>query len=56
MSTYDLPEELPVSSDGLTRIVALDRPEELDPNNGVLHAGRAARWPGLERASSEVPA
>ena len=43
MSTYDLPEELPVSSDGLTRIVAADWPEELDPNNGEVYAGRAAR-------------
>jgi enoyl-CoA hydratase/carnithine racemase len=48
MSTYDLPEELQVSSDGPIRIVALNRPEELNATNHVLHAGLAALWPQLD--------
>ena len=39
--TYDLPEELQVEEDGPVRIVRLNRPDELNATNHVLHAGLA---------------
>ncbi len=48
MSTYDLPEELQVSSDGPIRVVTLNRPDELNATNHPLHSGLAALWPQLD--------
>jgi enoyl-CoA hydratase/carnithine racemase len=48
MSTYDLPPELQVSSDGPIRVITLNRPEQLNATNHVLHAGLAALFPQLD--------
>jgi enoyl-CoA hydratase/carnithine racemase len=48
MSTYDLPEELTVTADGPVRIVTLNRPEQLNATNHVLHAALASVWPQLD--------
>jgi enoyl-CoA hydratase len=48
MSNYDLPDELLVTSDGPIRIVKLNRPDELNATNHVLHSGLAALWPQLD--------
>jgi enoyl-CoA hydratase len=48
MTTYDVPDELQVESDGLIRIITLNRPEQLNATNHVLHAGLAALFPQLD--------
>ncbi len=48
MSTYDLPDELVVESAGPVRVVTLNRPEQLNATNHVLHAGLAALFPQLD--------
>ena len=48
MSTYDLPDELQVRSDGPVRVVTLNRPDDLNATNHVLHAGLAALFPQLD--------
>jgi enoyl-CoA hydratase len=48
MSTYDLPDELTVTSDGPIRLVTLNRPEQLNATNHALHAGLAALFPQLD--------
>jgi enoyl-CoA hydratase/carnithine racemase len=48
MSTYELPAELQVSSDGPIRVITLNRPEQLNATNHVLHAGLAALFPQLD--------
>jgi enoyl-CoA hydratase/carnithine racemase len=48
MITYDLPDELTVSAEGTIRIVTLNRPEQLNATNHVLHAGLAALFPQLD--------
>ncbi len=48
MSDYDLPDELLVSEDGPVRIVTLNRPDELNATNHVLHSGLAALFPQLD--------
>ena len=48
MSTYDLPDELSVTSDGTIRVVTLNRPEQLNATNHALHAGLAALFPQLD--------
>ena len=48
MSTYDLPDELQVRADGPVRVVTLNRPEQLNATNHVLHAGLAALFPQLD--------
>jgi enoyl-CoA hydratase/carnithine racemase len=48
MSTYDLPDELRVRSDGPVRVITLNRPEQLNATNHVLHAGLAALFPQLD--------
>ena len=48
MSTYDLPDELQVRSEGPIRVVTLNRPDDLNATNHVLHAGLAALFPQLD--------
>jgi enoyl-CoA hydratase len=48
MSTYELPEELQVRSEGPVRIVTLNRPDDLNATNHVLHAGLASLFPQLD--------
>ena len=48
MSTYELPDELQVESDGPVRVITLNRPEQLNATNHVLHAGLAALFPQLD--------
>jgi enoyl-CoA hydratase len=48
MITYDLPDELTVTAEGTIRIVTLNRPEQLNATNHVLHAGLAALFPQLD--------
>ena len=48
MSTYDLPEELQVRSDGPVRVITLNRPDDLNATNHVLHAGLASLFPQLD--------
>ncbi len=48
MSEYDLPQEILVESDGPIRIVRLNRPEQLNATNHVLHRGLAELWPQLD--------
>jgi enoyl-CoA hydratase/carnithine racemase len=46
--TYDLPEEIQVSADGPIRVVRLNRPEQLNATNHVLHQGLADLFPQLD--------
>ena len=48
MSTYDLPDELQVRSEGPVRIITLNRPDALNATNHVLHAGLASLFPQLD--------
>ena len=48
MRPYDLPPELIVTADGPVRVVTLNRPEQLNATNHVLHAGLAALFPQLD--------
>jgi enoyl-CoA hydratase len=48
MSTYDLPDELQVRSDGPVRIITLNRPADLNATNHVLHASLASLFPQLD--------
>ncbi len=48
MSAYDLPDELQVTSDGTVRIITLNRPDNLNATNHVLHSGLAALFPQLD--------
>jgi enoyl-CoA hydratase len=48
MTTYDLPDEIQVEADGAVRIVRLDRPDQLNAANHVLHSGLAALFPQLD--------
>ena len=48
MSGYNLPEEIQVELDGPVRIVRLNRPEQLNATNHVLHAGLAELWPQID--------
>ena len=47
MSTYDLPEEIEVEDDGPIRVVRLNRPDDLNATNHVLHRGLADLFPQL---------
>jgi enoyl-CoA hydratase/carnithine racemase len=46
--TYDLPAEIQVEADGPVRIVRLNRPDDLNATNHVLHSGLASLWPQLD--------
>src|SRR5262245_65460994 len=48
MSAYDLPPELQVEVDGPVRVVRLNRPEQLNATNHVLHKALAAVWPQID--------
>ena len=48
MSTYNVPEEIQVEADGPLRIVRLNRPEQLNATNHVLHKGLAELWPQID--------
>jgi enoyl-CoA hydratase len=48
MTTYDLPHELEVSSDGPVRIVRLNRPDHLNAANHELHKGLAGVFPQID--------
>jgi enoyl-CoA hydratase len=48
VSTYQLPDEIDVAADGPVRIIRLNRPDQLNATNHVLHAGLAALWPQLD--------
>jgi enoyl-CoA hydratase len=52
---YDLPDEIQVEADGPIRIVRLNRPEQLNATNHVLHQGLAGLFPQLsEDAEARV--
>jgi enoyl-CoA hydratase/carnithine racemase len=44
---YELPDEIQVEADGPVRIVRLNRPDDLNATNHVLHQGLASLWPQL---------
>ncbi len=48
MSAYDLPAEIEVEVDGPIRIVRLNRPDDLNATNHVLHEGLAELWPQID--------
>jgi enoyl-CoA hydratase len=48
MKTYDLPDELQVRADGSVRVITLNRPDDLNATNHVLHAGLASLFPQLD--------
>ncbi len=48
MTSYDLPDELTVEADGPVRIVTLNRPENLNATNHVLHSALASLFPQLD--------
>ena len=45
---YDVPDEIHVTSDGPVRILTLNRPDDLNATNHVLHQGLAELWPQLD--------
>jgi enoyl-CoA hydratase len=45
---YDLPDEVLIEADGPLRIVTLNRPDNLNATNHVLHSGLASLWPQLD--------
>jgi enoyl-CoA hydratase len=48
MTSYDLPDELQVTAEGPIRVITLNRPEQLNATNHVLHAGLASLFPQLD--------
>ncbi len=44
---YEVPDEIVVESDGPIRIIRLNRPDELNSVNHVLHEGRADLFPQI---------
>src|SRR5580698_8642649 len=48
MTTYDVPDEILVTSDGPIRVITLNRPDNLNATNHVLHAGLAGLWPQID--------
>ena len=48
MSAYDLPSEIQIEIDGPIRVVRLNRPDELNATNHVLHQGLAELFPQLD--------
>ena len=45
---YDLPDEIQVEADGAIRVIRLNRPDDLNATNHVLHSGLASLWPQLD--------
>jgi enoyl-CoA hydratase len=48
MKSYDLPDEIQIGADGPVRVVTLNRPDNLNATNHVLHAGLASLFPQLD--------
>jgi enoyl-CoA hydratase/carnithine racemase len=48
MTSYDIPDELEVVSDGPVRIVRLNRPDHLNATNYELHKGLASLFPQID--------
>ena len=48
MTTYDVPDEIIVEADGPIRIITLNRPDDLNATNHVLHSGLAALFPQID--------
>jgi len=48
VSSYDVPDAIQVEDDGPIRIIRLNRPEQLNAANHVLHAGLAGLFPQLD--------
>lgn len=48
MTSYDLPDEIQISTDGPIRVVRLNRPEQLNATNHALHEGLADLFPQLD--------
>ncbi|MGD0749012.1 MAG: enoyl-CoA hydratase/isomerase family protein, partial [Acidimicrobiales bacterium] len=48
MTSYDVPDELEVESDGPVRIVRLNRPDHLNATNHELHKGLAGLFPQID--------
>jgi enoyl-CoA hydratase/carnithine racemase len=48
MNEYVLPDEILIEADGPIPIITLNRPDDLNATNHVLHAGLAALWPQLD--------
>ena len=48
MNMYDLPDELQVRADGPVRIITLNRPDNLNATNHVLHSALASLFPQLD--------
>ena len=48
MTTYELPPEIEIEIDGPVRIIRLNRPEQLNATNHVLHQGLAELWPQVD--------
>ncbi len=48
MTSYDVPDELEVLTDGPVRVVRLNRPEHLNATNQELHRGLAGLFPQID--------
>lgn len=48
MTTYDLPTEIQIETDGPVRVVRLNRPEQLNATNHELHRGLADLFPQID--------
>ncbi len=48
MSKYNLPNEIEIEVDGPLRLIRLNRPEQLNATNHVLHQGLAELFPQLD--------
>ena len=48
MTKYDLPKEVEVEIDGPVRIIRLNRPDNLNATNHILHKGLAQVFPQLD--------
>jgi hypothetical protein len=55
MTTYDLPDELEVVSDGPVRIIRLNRPDHLNAANHELHKGLAGVFPQIDTDVTATP-
>ena len=55
MSAYDLPPELEVEIDGPIRVVRLNRPDQLNATNHVLHRGLAELFPQIDADPTPEP-
>jgi enoyl-CoA hydratase len=47
-ATYDVPDEIQVRAEGPIRVVTLNRPDDLNATNHVLHQGLAELFPQLD--------